>query len=195
MSNATTNQLDSKYITTIDGKEFVLYAGLLELAHRKGISKLEVTLLKVPSTENGMEAICRAVAVGENGEFFADIGDANPNNTDSEVSVHLLRIASTRAKARVLRDFNNIGMTSVEELHNIGSGKNSAPKATNGNGNVAKIKPISSAQKRAILGISGRRKMNEAELDEYVRKEFGLPLDDLSTAQASNLIQMLNSAA
>ena len=37
--------------------------------------------------------------------------------------------------------------------------------------------------------------MTEAELDEYVRKEFGLSLDDLSTTQASSLIQMLNSAA
>ena len=85
MSNATTNDLDQKYITTIDGKD-VLYAGLLEMAHRKGISKLEVTLMKIPSAENGMEAICRAVAVGENSEFFADIDDANFERVRDKVS-------------------------------------------------------------------------------------------------------------
>ena len=58
-------------------KDFVLYAGVLDLATQKGLLKLEVELIQFPCKENGNEAICRAVAVGKSGTVFGDIGDAN----------------------------------------------------------------------------------------------------------------------
>jgi len=112
-------KLDDRFLTNIKGKDFVLYAGVLDLATQKGLLKLEVELIQFPSKENGNEAICRAVAVGKNGEVFSDIGDANPNNCHAMIAKHLIRMASTRAKARALRDMCNVGITTLEEIASI----------------------------------------------------------------------------
>jgi predicted nucleic acid-binding Zn finger protein len=109
-------KLDDRFLTNIKGKDFVLYAGVLDLATQKGLLKLEVELLQYPTAENGKEAICRATAVGKNGEVFSDIGDANPTNCHAMIAKHLIRMASTRAKGRALRDMCNIGIACLEEL-------------------------------------------------------------------------------
>ena len=101
-------KLDDRFMTNIKGKDFVLYAGVLDLATQKGLLKLEVELLQYPSKENGNEAICRAVAVGKSGQVFSDIGDANPSNCHSMIAKHLIRMASTRAKGRALPKDANI---------------------------------------------------------------------------------------
>lgn len=125
-------KLDERFLTNIKGKDFVLYAGVLDLATQKGLLKLEVELIQFPAKENGNEAICHAIAVGKNGEVFADIGDANPNNCHSMIAKHLIRMASTRAKARVLRDLCNVGITALEEISDFDDviGNNGPKKTT-----------------------------------------------------------------
>ena len=112
-------RLDERFVKTVDGKDFVLYAGLLDLAHQKGLLKMKVEPLQYPTKENGYFAICRATALSKFGEIFSDIGDANPANCDAKVAKHLLRMASTRAKARALRDMDDIGMACLEELGDL----------------------------------------------------------------------------
>jgi hypothetical protein len=109
-------KLDERWITTIEGREFVKYPGLLDLGHQKGISSIEVEVVQLPTAENGHFAVCKASVVSKTGESFIDIGDANPGNCSSKVSKAILRISSTRAIARALRSFTNIGMTCLEEL-------------------------------------------------------------------------------
>lgn len=109
-------KLDDRWITSIKGKDFVVYSGLLDLGHQIGLKSITVEVEQYPSKDNGNEAICRAVAQTTTGQMFVDYGDANPKNTNSLVANHLLRVASTRAKARTLRDMTNIGMTCLEEL-------------------------------------------------------------------------------
>ena len=125
-------RLDDRFMTNIKGKDFALYAGVLDLATQKGLLKLEVELLQFPTKENGNEAICRAVAESKTGEVFSDIGDANPKNCHAMIVKHLISMASTRAKARALRDMCNIGIACIEELADFddvpGSDK---PKKTN----------------------------------------------------------------
>ena len=111
-----TPKLDDRFMTNIKGKDFVLYAGVLDLATQKGLVKLEVSILQFPTKENGNEAICRAVAESGNGQIFSDIGDANPQNCHAMIVKHLIRMASTRAKGRALRDMCNIGIACLEEL-------------------------------------------------------------------------------
>jgi hypothetical protein len=126
-------KLDERWIIEIEGNQFVKYAGLLDLGHQKGISQIEVEPLQLPTKENGNSAICKATVISKSGESFTDIGDANPGNCSSKVSKHLLRLASTRAIARSLRTFTNIGYTCLEELADlndvIGNGSKTSSKS------------------------------------------------------------------
>ena len=117
-------KLDPRFVKTIEGRDFALYSGLLDLAHQKGLLKLEVEAIQYPTKENEHLAICKAVAFSSNGEVYTDIGDASPTNCSSRVSKHILRMSSTRAKARALRDMTNIGMTCLEELDTADLGEN-----------------------------------------------------------------------
>ncbi len=113
-------KLDERFITTIENKDFVLYAGLLDLAHQKGILKIDVDPIQLPTKENDHMAICRAIVVSKSGEVFSDVGDATPQNCHPRVAKHLLRMASTRAIARALRSMTNVGMTALEEIGDFG---------------------------------------------------------------------------
>ena len=97
------------------GKRFVLYAGLLEEAHNRGLRSIETELLQVPASANGEVAIVKAVVRTDEGKF-GGIGDASPENVNRAIAPHLIRMAETRAKARALRDAINVGVTAFEEL-------------------------------------------------------------------------------
>ena len=104
-----------EYMIERQGRRFVLYAGLLEEAHNRGLRSIETELLQVPGVENGEVAIVKAVVRMEDGKF-SGIGDASPDNVNRSIAPHLIRMAETRAKARALRDAINIGVTALEEL-------------------------------------------------------------------------------
>jgi hypothetical protein len=61
---------------------------------------------------------------------FSDIGDANPKNCHAMIVKHLIRMSSTRAKGRALRDMCNIGIACLEELADFDDviGSSGAPK-------------------------------------------------------------------
>lgn len=107
--------INENFIINLQGKSFVTYEGLLDLAHQRNLVSMEVEIIQIPTKENNMTAICQAIATTEK-ERFQDIGDASPQSVNSALVPHLIRMASTRAKARVLRDLTNVGMTAVEEL-------------------------------------------------------------------------------
>lgn len=109
--------MNDKNIITISGKPFILYTGLLEESHKRGIQSLEVDIVQFPKAENDFTCICKATLESKNGEIFTDYGDANPKNISNKILPHLIRIAVTRAKARAMRDFCNIGLCSFEELN------------------------------------------------------------------------------
>jgi hypothetical protein len=97
-------------------KDVVTYPGLLSKAHDEGLAQVKTTLLQIPTDENHQTAIAKAVVETSKGRFEA-LGDANPENVNSFIVPHLIRMAETRAKARALRDAVNIGVVSFEELN------------------------------------------------------------------------------
>lgn len=107
-----------EYIIERQGKQFVLYEGLLDEAHQQGLHRVSTTLIQVPHDENGNMAIVAAEVETSKGTF-SGIGDASPTNVNRMIVPHLLRMAETRAKARALRDAVNVGVTSVEELADL----------------------------------------------------------------------------
>jgi len=111
-----------EFVIKRQGKDFVLYAGLLDAAHTAGLARINTELVQIPSPDNDHVAICRAIAefVNDAGQVrvFSGIGDAAPNNVAPQMKAALIRMAETRAKARALRDATNVGATSLEELGN-----------------------------------------------------------------------------
>jgi hypothetical protein len=104
-----------EFLVERNGRKFVLYQGLLDLAHERGLKKIETTLVQIPSDLNGNVAICHAVVETSQGTFTG-IGDAAPDSVSRMMVPHLIRMAETRSKARALRDATNIGVTAVEEM-------------------------------------------------------------------------------
>ena len=107
--------MDQRFIVNRNGKEFVVYAGLLDEAHRQGLKRIGTTLIQIPADDNGNMAIVQAEVETDKG-VYAGIGDASPENVNRMIAPHLLRMAETRAKARALRDAVNVGVTALEEL-------------------------------------------------------------------------------
>jgi hypothetical protein len=110
--------MKKEFIVNRQGKDFVLYAGLLDQAHREGLKRITTSLVQVPTEDNGQLAICRAEVETEKG-VFSGIGDASPANVGRMIAAHTVRMAETRAKARALRDAINVGVTAFEELGDL----------------------------------------------------------------------------
>ncbi len=104
--------IDPKYVVMIQGKPFVRYAGLLQMALERGLVSLTADW-----TYNDAElSLAHAVATFADGRRFEESGDASPANCTRMVATHFRRVALTRAKARVLRDALGIDLVAVEEL-------------------------------------------------------------------------------
>ena len=129
-----------EFIVERSGKQFVLYAGLLDLAHTEGLKSIETTLVQIPAAENAFTAIATARVVMNNStaelpsrdRVFTGIGDAAPNNVGPMVKTALIRMSETRAKARALRDAVNVGLAAIEELGPDGEEEPAAQTRTNG---------------------------------------------------------------
>ena len=99
-------------VVLIQGHPFVKFAGLLQMAHERGL----VALTADWTYNDGELSLAHAVATFQDGRRFEESGDATPANTNRKVAVHFRRVALTRAKARVLRDALGVDLVAVEEL-------------------------------------------------------------------------------
>ena len=111
--------MKKEFIVERQGRAFVLYAGLLDLAHQQGLKSIRTELIQVPNETNKSVAICVATVVLEKEgqeRIFTGIGDAAPNNVAPAMQTCLIRMAETRSKARALRDAVNVGVAAFEEL-------------------------------------------------------------------------------
>jgi hypothetical protein len=111
---------DAGYIVRLQGKDFILYTGLLSLAHEMGLKSITAEPVEI-DWENG-RFIFKATVVMLDASgverVFEDYGDCTKHNTNKMIYPAALRMASTRAKARALRDATGLGLTAFEELPN-----------------------------------------------------------------------------
>jgi hypothetical protein len=106
-------RINPEFVIQRSGRDFVLYAGLLDLAHRSGLVSIVTETVTTPTM---MTAVFKATVTFADGRVFTGHGDATPENVGRQIVPHLIRMGETRAKARALRDALNIGAASLEEL-------------------------------------------------------------------------------
>lgn len=111
-AETTVSVVPAEHIVQIQGKPFIKFAGLLQMAHARGLVGLTARFISV--TE-GL-ALADATATFADGRSFSEAADATPANVGAQVRPHFARMALTRAKARCLRDALNVGLCSLEEL-------------------------------------------------------------------------------
>ena len=187
-----------EYMIERQGKRFVLYAGLLEEAHKKGLRSIETELLQVPGVENGEMAIVKAVVRTEEGKF-GGIGDASPDNVGRNIAPHIIRMAETRAKARALRDAINVGATALEEL----GGDEGATSEVPGRQEEPGRAQVPKEESRAELPAT-RKQLNYLEVlisdvvedgIEKFEEMVGKPFAELTREEASEWIGRLSGKA
>jgi len=112
VEDATPAGLDRRFLTYLHGRPFVRYAGLLALAHERGLMQLEARI----EFHSDSLVLASATATFSDGRVFTEWSDATPANVGAQVRPHWVRMALTRAKARALRDALNITVCCLEEL-------------------------------------------------------------------------------
>lgn len=108
--------IDRQFFVQLQGRDFVLFAGLQDGATRAGLKSVVTTVVQLPTAENGRLAVMKARVEFEDGRVFEAIGDASPDSVGRMILPHILRMAETRAVGRAYRWALNIGATMREEL-------------------------------------------------------------------------------
>lgn len=199
-----TIQIKDRTGKVVGTKDVVTYQGLLSKAHEEGLAQVGTKLLQIPTEENGRTAVAKAFVETAKGRFEA-LGDASPENVNSFIVPHLIRMAETRAKARALRDAVNIGILSFEEL----DGESPFGNGTDpGSGGQAPAPPASTpttshrdtddrmteAQRRYLFRILAGRGMQAEAAHEHLKEALGVSsLTEAAKRDASDLIDRLLS--
>jgi hypothetical protein len=193
-----------EYMIERQGKRFVLYAGLLEEAHNRGLRSIETDLLQVPGPNNGEVAIVKATVRTEDGKFTG-IGDASPENVNRTIVPHVIRMAETRAKARALRDAINVGVTAFEELGGEEGGEVIEP-ARGSRASDRDERPAARVQENRGELPATKKQLNylEALISDVVDDNGGMekfeemvgkPIGELTREEASEWISRLSGKA
>jgi hypothetical protein len=208
-----------EFLITRQGKQYVLYAGLLDEAHNRGLRGIDTELVQVPDDPNGNVAIVKATAEMDDGRRFSGIGDASPENVGRNIVPHLIRMAETRAKARALRDAVNVGATALEELSDGDAPPaedfqaprsrptpiRNAPRAQEGTAREPQaVEDNGRAQETSSRGRSQKARKSQVDLlktlatewrgengVERLENRIGKPLGDLTRAEADDWIDRL----
>ena len=196
------------FMITRSGRQYVLFAGLLDEGHNRGLRAIDTELLQVPEPENANVAIVKAVCEMQDGRKFTGIGDASPENVSRNIVPHIIRMAETRAKARALRDAVNVGALPFENL----SEGDDAPPAAPIPAGAASPTPIGAAPSRGggpsgpASRTSGHKKARKSQVDllktlavewrgedgvERLENRIGTPLSELSKEDADLWIDRL----
>ncbi len=169
--------MDKKWIVALQGKDYPQWGGVLDDATRKGLKSLTTRIVQIPSEENGHLAVVVARAEFDDGRVFEDVGDCSPKSAKPHMAAAALRLASTRAKGRALRDALNIGETMYEELPD-NEGQSAAEPEGKRNGHGLQTAKEQSAPARPNLSVAENkvscarcgRELNEKEVSGCLQR-------------------------
>jgi hypothetical protein len=209
-----------EFMITRQGKQYVLFAGLLDEAHSLGLKGIDTDLIQIPDDSNGNVAIVKATAEMEDERRFSGIGDASPDNVGRNIAPHLIRMAETRAKARALRDAVNVGATAMEELSDgddappassprgkptpIRGGRQTSPQSSAQDAPVEEDAPPNGQAQKSSSKRGGKARKSQVDLlktlavewrgengVERLETRLGKPLTELTRAEADEWIDRL----
>lgn len=201
-----------EFLITRQGKQYVLFAGLLDEAHTLGLKEIDTDLIQVPNPANDDTAIVKATVVMDDERRFSGIGDASPHNVGRNIAPHLIRMAETRAKARALRDAVNVGVTALEEIDDSEpqeerAGRQRAPQGRQGQGQGDNVHDLrGGAAQSEQRGPRGDQRARKSQVDmlttlatewageggvERLQGRLGKPLAELTKSEADEWIDKL----
>ena len=112
-TNLESNSLAKKeHIINLQGKEYITFAGLLDVAHKIGLESIKTELVSISDDL----VVFKAEVTIKGNKVFTGYGDATKDNVNKMILNHRIRMSETRSVARALRWATNIGMTAYEEL-------------------------------------------------------------------------------
>jgi hypothetical protein len=185
--------LSREHVIEQHGRRYVLFSGLLSLAHEEGLTRVTTTLVQIPNDGNGNVAICHATVETTKGSFDG-IGDASPTNVGRAIVPHLIRMSETRAVARAFRVAVNVGEALADDPSDE-AGEPSAARPT---------------EERQSPGTHQSRPGKDATAREWftylsaLARDHGIPVpptpgpgvtDDAVTAENKRLKELLQEAA
>jgi hypothetical protein len=185
--------LSRDHVIEQHGRLYVLFAGLLSLAHEEGLTRVTTTLVQIPNDGNGNVAICHATVETTKGSFDG-IGDASPTNVGRAIVPHLIRMSETRAVARAFRVAVNVGEALADDPSDDAPEPSAAPRT----------------EERQSPGAHQSRPGKEATAREWftylsaLARDHGIPVpptpgpgvtDDAVTAENTRLKELLQEAA
>lgn len=147
-----------RWVIQRDGKDYVQYAGLLDLLHQKshGDFVMHTFLEQAPTAENAQTAIVRAtVTMGD--RTASGLGDANPGNVSRMLAPHTIRMAETRAKGRALRDLLNAPWVTTEELGPDGPAHHDDDRNGSAAPRIANPRDIPGVVQGDFIEVEGRK--------------------------------------
>ncbi|WP_129351678.1 hypothetical protein [Solidesulfovibrio carbinolicus] len=174
----------------------------LDYAHQFGIKSLKVVITQYPTEQNGQIFICQAELFTADDRVFSDRGDASPLNVPRGCADSFHRIASTRAKSRVLSDAFNIKGAVIDDADMSPEGEGgeyitdaefspiepmqrpALPSSFDGGG----AKPASDKQLHLISSLASQGQVSS---EDMAASMFGKTLDQLQGSEANQLIKQL----
>ncbi|HEX3000163.1 MAG TPA: hypothetical protein VHR86_07995 [Armatimonadota bacterium] len=139
--------INPDYVITLQGQEYCTYRGVLDRAHALGLEGIRTRILQIPQADNEYVAIVEAEVHLKDGRVFVDVADASPKNVPQRLVSALIRMASTRAKGRALRDAVNIGEALAEELSDMMEVDHTLPRPAHAVHQHQRPQPVQPAQK------------------------------------------------
>lgn len=195
-------------VVKLQGKEYVLFEGLLEVTHENyKLMGFETELIQYPSKANDMTAIVKAIVTVKDGEdlkTFSGIGDASPASVNRMIAPHIVRMAETRALGRAMRFLTGFG-TVFEELgevdFNDNKGNKKGKKAPDQNTSNNTKDEVKSSSASNDVKLASKAQLNKIEKDakslglsaEQVYTHLGIDPMKVEKSEASKVIKFLKT--